>query len=147
MKFKKFCDRVTPYGQIVDMDNGDRWLIGSGVGMKIPAGVINLLGASVAAEGMKELVHELTHADVEKRVHLTDAVLLCPDGKASDIVRYFGDAGIFNADFGLLEKRDEHIAVTKTVDDDLKEHTYLLICDRAETVIGFIKCYEKREEA
>lgn len=137
MKFKKFCERVTPYGQIVKLDNGDEWLIGGGVGMKIPMGVVNILGTGAASEEVKTLVYDLTH-DTDKRVYLTDAVLLEPDGKAADIIRCFGDAKN-----GLLEKGDTKLAVAIAVDDELYEHKYLLVLDRENNVCGFIRCIEE----
>lgn len=142
MKFKKFCESVTPYGQIVKLDNGDDWLIGGGVGMKIPTGVVNILGSGVASEIVEHLVWDLTHADTDKRVYLTDAVLLAPDGKAADIIRCFGDAKITNKAYGLLEKGDTKLAVTVAVDDELNEHKYLLVLDHENAVCGFIRCIE-----
>lgn len=143
MKFKNFCERVTPYGQIVKLDNDDEWLIGGGVGMKIPMGVVNILGTGAASEEVKTLVYDLTHADTDKRVYLTDAVLLEPDGKAADIIRCFGDAKITNKDYGLLEKGDTKLTVTVAVDDELNEHKYLLVLDYENAVCGFIQCIEE----
>ena len=143
MKFKKFCESVTPYGQIVKLDNGDDWLIGGCVGMKIPTGVVNILGSGVASEIVKGLVYDLTHADTGERVYLTDAVLLAPDGKAADIIRCFGDAKITNKAYGLLEKGDTKLAVAIAVDDELYEHKYLLVLDRENNVCGFIRCIEE----
>lgn len=143
MKFKKFCERVTPYGQIVKLDNCDEWLIGGCVGMKIPTGVVNILGGGAASEEVKTLVYDLTHADMDKRVYLTDAVLLEPDGKAADIIRCFGAAKITNKDYGLLEKGDTKLSVTVAVDDELNEHEYLLVLDCDNAVCGFIQCIEE----
>ena len=127
MKFKKFCERVTPYGQIVKLDNCDEWLIGGGA----------------ASEEVKTLVYDLTHADTDKRVYLTDAVLLEPDGKAADIIRCFGEAKITNKAYGLLEKGDSNLSVATVEDDELNEHKYLLVLDRDNTVCGFIRCIEE----
>ena len=143
MKFKKFCESVTPYGQIVKLDNGDDWLIGGGVGMKIPTGVVNILGSGDASESMKHLVYDLTHADTGERVYLTDAVLFAPDGKAADIIRCFRDAKITNKAYGLLEKGDTELAVTVVVDDELNEHKYLLVLDYENAVSGFIRCIKE----
>ena len=143
MKFKKFCEKVTPYGQIVKLDNGDEWLIGGGVGMKIPTGVVNILGSGVASEETKSLVYELTHADTDERVYLTDAILLDADGKAADIIRIFGKARITNKAYGLLEKGDVNLSVATAEDEELNEHMYLLVLDRDNAVCGFIRCIEE----
>lgn len=144
MKFEKFLKNVGAHGQILKRDNGDRWLICAGVGIKIPVGVENLLGSGEVPEKIKQLAEGLITADTDDKVGLIRATISA-DGKASDIVRVFGDnlgfaeIGICNADFGLLEKSDVNLAVVEVEDEDTYiESKYLLILDNADEVIGFI---------
>lgn len=145
MKFEKFLKSTGTHGQIFTRDNGDRRLICAGVGMKVPVGVVNLLGSGEVPEKIKTLVNGLINADIDDKVHLTRATV-SKDGKASDIVRVFGDeldieVGIYNADFGLLEKADVNIAEVEIEDsgDEFTDGKYLVILDRADEVIGFIR--------
>lgn len=145
MKFEKFLKSTGTHGQIFTRDNGDRWLICGGVGMKVPVGVVNLLGSGEVLEKIKNLVNGLVNADIDDKVHLTRATV-SKDGKASDIVRIFGDeldieVGIYNADFGLLEKADVNIAEVEIEesDDELLDGKYLVVLDDIDEVVGFIK--------
>lgn len=86
--------------------------------MKIPVGVTSLLGSGEVSA----------------------------DGKASDIVRVFGDdlyidVDIRNADFGLLEKADVNIAEVEIEEsgDILHDGKYLVILDRDDEVVGYIR--------
>lgn len=145
MKFEKFLKGCGTYGQILNRNNGDRWLICGGVGMKIPVGVTNLLGSGEVSEKVKNLVEGLVKADTDDKVELIRATVSA-DGKASDIVRIFGDrldieVGIRNADFGLLEKADINLAEVEIEEsgDILLDGKYLVILDRNDDVIGFIQ--------
>lgn len=149
MKFEKFLKSTGTHGQIFTRDNGDRWLICAGVGMKVPVGVVNLLGSGEVPEKIKTLVNGLVKADIDDKVHLTRATV-SKDGKASDIVRVFGDdldieVGICNADFGLLEKADVNIAEVEIEEsgDELLDGEYLVILDRDDEVVGFIQGVNK----
>ena len=146
MKFEKFLKQTGTHGQIYTRDNGDKWLICAGVGMRIPMGVENLLGSGEVSEKVKALVEGLINADTDDRVVLTRAQITA-DGKASDIIRVFGDkldieVGIYNAAFGLLEKADVNLAEVEieAVDNGYMDETkFLLILDRDNEVIGFIE--------
>lgn len=144
MKFEKFLKGCGTHGQIYKRANGESWLICSGVGMKIPLGVDNLLGVGWVPEKVKVLIEALIGADISDKVELTRATIK-PDGKASDIVRIFGDkldieVGIYNSDFGLLEKADVNLAeVEIETEDFITEDKYLLVLDHNDEVIGFIK--------
>ena len=144
MKFEKFLKSVGTHGQIYKRDNGDKWLICAGVGMKIPVGVDNLLGVGEVSEKVKTIVDALIGADLDDRVQLERACIE-KDGKASDIIRVFGDAlyddeiGISNANFGLLEKRDINLVFVEIEDEDTNvENRYLLVLDEKDEAIGFI---------
>lgn len=141
MKFEKFLKSCGAHGQIVKRDNGDKWLVCGGVGMKVPAGVVNLLGAGEVGEKTREIVEAIVTADTDEKIQLTEATLPA-DGKASDIVRVFSDGynrvRIRNADFGLLERSDVVLAYLEIEDDDFNVTRYLLVLDPAEDVIGFI---------
>lgn len=145
MKFEKFLKMTGAYGQIVTRENGDRWLVCGGVGMKVPTGVVNLLGTGEAPEKINVLVNGLINADVDDKVLLSRAIVSA-DGKAKDIVRVFSDGldievGICNSDFGLIEKADVNIAeveIEESEDNNL-DGKYLVIMDRDDEVIGFIQ--------
>ena len=145
MKFEKFLKQTGTHGQIYTRRNDDRWLICGGVGMKIPVGVENLLGSGEVSEKLANLVEGLIYADVSDKVTLTRAEIP-KDGKASDIVRVFGDTfdievGIWNGAFGLLEKSDFNLAEVEieAEDNGYDDNTkFLLILDNADEVIGFI---------
>lgn len=145
MKFEKFLKSCGTHGQIVKRDNDDKWLVCSGVGMLIPRGVVNLLGAGEVSEKTREILEAIVTADTDEKIQLKEAYLPA-DGKASDIIRIFSDGynrvRIHNADFGLLEKSDYDLAYLEIqdVDDDFNEIVtrYLLVVDRKGEVIGFI---------
>lgn len=144
MKFEKFLKGVGTHGQIIERANGDKWLVCEGVGMKVPAGVMNLLGSGEAGDKTKKIVEALIKADIDDKVFLKRASIE-KDGKPSDIIRIFGDmldieVGIYNADFGLLEKTDYNLAEVEIESDDSLINTkYLLILEENDAVIGFIR--------
>lgn len=145
MKFEKFLKGCGPYGQILERSNGDKWLVSGGVGMRVPDGVEILLGAGEVGDKTKKIIEALVKADIDDKVKLTRATVSA-DGKASDIIRVFGDGldievGIYNADFGLLEKADVNIAEVEIEEsgDELRDGKYLIILNRDDEVVGFIK--------
>lgn len=150
MKFEKFLKGCGTYGQILERENGDKWLVCCGVGMRVPVGVVNLLGTGAVGEKTKAIVEALIKADTDDKVVLQRATVPA-DGKAGDIVRVFGDGldievGIFNADFGLLEKSDVNLAEVEIEDGDIDDpqhsftdRKFLLVLDRDDAVIGFIE--------
>lgn len=150
MKFEKFLKGCGTHGSILTRDNGDKWLVCEGVGMKVPKGVVNLLGAGEVGEKTKALVEGIVKADTDDKVELKRATVPA-DGKASDIIRIFegeefvtGDkieVGIYNADFGLLEKKDIFLAEAE-IDEDDKTTKFLLILDNEDEVLGFIQGVE-----
>ena len=142
MKFEKFLKSCGTHGQILARDNGDKWLVCDGVGMKVPRGVENLLGAGEVGEKVKTLVEGIVKADTDDKVDLVRATIPA-DGKAGDIIRVFGDGldievGIYNADFGLLEKRDINLAEAE-IDENNNTTKFLLILDGDDEVVGFIQ--------
>lgn len=150
MKFEKFLKGCGTHGQILERANGDKWLICGGVGMKVPTGVLNLLGSGVIGDKTKAIIEAIIKADTDDKVELIRASLE-KDGKASDIIRVFGDSldievGIYNADFGLLEKADINLAEVEIEDGDIDDpqhnfigRKYLLILDNEDEIIGFIQ--------
>lgn len=110
MKFEKFLKDVGTHGEIVTRENGDNWLVCGGVAMKVPNGVNNLLGTN--NKDVEPVFTALMNADTkDDTLVLKEALLRNPEGKAGDIIRVFetdlGErVGIYNADFGLLEKKD-----------------------------------------
>lgn len=145
MKFEKFLKSVGTHGLIYKRGNGDRWLLCGGVGMIIPTGVDNLLGAGEVSERIKNFVDSLIEVDTDDKVVLTRAEISA-DGKAKDIIRVFSDdltieVGIYNSDFGLLEKSDtDYLCAVEIEDDDIHiAGKYLLILNRDDEIVGFIK--------
>ena len=142
MKFEKFLKGCGTHGQILERANGDKWLVCGGVGMKVPAGVVNLLGSGEVSEKTAKILEALVKADTDDKVFLKRAEIE-KDGKASDIIRVFGDmldieVGIYNGDFGLLEKADYNLAEVN-IESENSETEYLLVLDREDQVIGFIE--------
>lgn len=146
MKFEKFLKGCGTHGQILERDNEDKWLLCGGVGMKVPTGVINLLGSGEVGERHKKIVEAIIRADTDDKVKLTRATISA-DGKAGDIVRIFGgedfvgnsfEVGIYNSDFGLLEKGDVNLAYAEIEYPELPAK-FLLVLDNDDQVIGFIK--------
>lgn len=152
MKFEKFFKNVGTHGQVIERNNGDKWLVSGSVGMKIPDGVDNLLG-SVKLEG-DEIFYAILHADTSDDVlTLKRAVLNEADGKANDIVRVFetvldidllsDEVGICNKDYGLLEKHDKltylEIEDIPDYNGDLVSAKFIVVLDRRnDEPIGYI---------
>lgn len=143
MKFEKFFKKIGTHGLIVKRANGEMWLTGDGVGMVIPSGVNNL-GVSVDPDDVfKAIVNSESDDDILK---LCDAILLEPDGKANDIVRIFqtdeGDRiGIYNAHYGLTEKRDilTYLEIEKADAKSEKDIERFIVIRKADgTPVGFI---------
>ena len=144
MKFEKFLKGCGTHGQILERSNGDQWLVCGGIGMLVPAGVVNLLGSGEVNEKTKKILEALVKADTDDKVFLKRAVIE-KDGKASDIIRVFGDmgtleVGIYNGAFGLLEKADYNLAEVEIENENsLEDIKYQLILDPHDEVIGFIQ--------
>lgn len=150
MKFEKFLKGCGTHGQILERENGDKWLICGGVGMLVPNGVINLLGSGVVGDKTKATIEAIVKADTDDKVVLHRATVNA-GGKGSDIIQIFGDGldievGIYNADFGLLEKSDVNLAEVEIEDGDIDDpqhnfagRKYLLILNTEDEVIGFIQ--------
>lgn len=140
MKFEKFFKSVGTHGLIVKKSEAESWLLCGGVGMLIPAGVNNL-GVSVDPEPLfKAIVNSEPDDDY---LSLVDAILDNPEGKANDIIRIFetdvGDkVGIWNKEYGLLEKKDRLTYLE--VEDDKTGITskIVVVRDYDGGVVGFI---------
>lgn len=153
MKFEKFLKSVGTHGEVIAVNESEKWLVCDGVGMVIPRGVDNLLGTE-SKKDYASIVDVISTAEPDDLVTLTRAVMPRPDGKASDIYRIFttdGDIdeiGITNADFGLLEKRDilSYFEIVIDCDeegnpvpeDKVKTIKYILVFNHAEEIVGFI---------
>lgn len=143
MKFEKFLKSIGVHGQIYKRENGDKWLIGNGVGMAVPAGFKPFLGGTTVPDKTGEIVEAIVRSDCDEIVRLTRAELP-PDGKAADIVRVFAsqynEIKIYNCDFGLIEKSDVNLSYLEIEDDDLNTLTYMVVFDgHQDSVIGFIR--------
>ena len=139
MKFEKFFKSAGTHGLIVKRSESETWLLCGGVGMRIPEGVNNL-GVSVNPEPLfNAIVSSVSDDDI---LHLSEAILPYPDGKANDIVRVFetdlGDrVGISNKEFGLLEKSDRPTYL-EVEDENNITHKIMVVRDYADDVIGFV---------
>lgn len=145
MKFEKFFKSVGTHGLIVKKSEVESWLLCGGVGMMIPIGVNNL-GVSVDPEPLfKAIVNSEPEDDF---LRLVAAVIDNPEGKANDIIRVFetdlGDrVGIWNKDYGLLEKKDRLTYLEIEADDPIHEGEtkivkIMVVRDHKDEVIGFI---------
>lgn len=153
MKFEKFLKSVGTHGEVISVNESEKWLVCDGVGMVIPRGVDNLLGTE-SKRDFASIVDVISTAEPDDIVKLTRAVMPRPDGKASDIYRIFttdggiDEIGITNADFGLLEKGDilSYFEIVIDCDeegnpvpeDKVKTIKYILVFNRAEEIVGFI---------
>ena len=140
MKFEKFFKSVGTHGLIVKKSEVESWLLCAGVGMRIPVGVNNL-GVSVDPEPLfKAIVNSEPEDDY---LQLVEAIIQDPEGKANDIIRVFetdiGDrVGIWNKDYGLLEKKDRLTYLEIEDDDTGISSKIMVVRDYSNDVIGFI---------
>lgn len=140
MKFEKFFKSVGTHGLIVKKSDVESWLLCGGVGMLIPTGVNNL-GVSVDPEPLfRAIVNSEPDDDY---LRLVEAVLLDAEGKANDIIRIFetdiGDrVGIWNKEYGLLEKKDRLTYLEVEDDDTGITSKIVVVRDYDDNVIGFI---------
>lgn len=151
MKFEKFLKGVGTHGEVIERNEGEKWLVCGGVGMIIPKGVDNLLGKKWPEE-YASIVDVIANAELDDPLTLKEAVLLDPTGNAGAIYRVFetdlGDrVGIINADYGLLEKKDllgyGEIEVDATEDDPARTIKYVLVYDQKGNIQGFITGSQK----
>lgn len=154
MKFEKFLKSVGAYGRVFERTNGDKWLVCDGVGMKIPTGVLELLGGGKVDHDMgKAVINAVISADTADDIlHLSKAVLFDRDGKSGDICRVFETeldielethkVGIWNKEYGLLEKKDilTYLEIEDYPDEhgDVKTVKYIVVLDEHGETIGFI---------
>lgn len=145
MKFEKFFKSAGTHGLIVKKSEAESWLLCGGVGMKIPEGVNNLGVNKEPDDLFRAIVNSNSEDDL---LVLREAVLMDPEGKANDIIRIFetdlGDRiGIYNASYGLLEKKDRLSYLEIEEDDpdnedETKVSKFIVVRDYNNEVIGFI---------
>ena len=140
MKFEKFFKSVGTHGLIVKKSEVESWLLCGGVGMKIPVGVNNL-GVSVDPEPLFMAIVKSEPDDDYLR--LVEAIIHDPEGKANDIIRVFetdiGDrVGIWNKEYGLLEKKDRLTYLEIEDDETGITSKILVVRDFDGEVVGFI---------
>ena len=151
MKFEKFLKSVGTHGEVINLNESEKWLVCGGVGMVIPRGVDNLLGVAKNQE-YASIVHALAYAEFDDPLTLTEAVLLDPTGNAKAIYRIFETAlgervGICNGDYGFLEKKDRlgycEIEIPATETEEAKTVKFIVVYDHNDHVEGFIIGSEK----
>ena len=145
MKFEKFFKSAGTHGLIVKKSEVETWLVCGDVGMRIPDGVNNLGVNKDPDEIFKAIVNSYSEDDL---LVLKEAILKDPEGKANDIIRVFetdlGDRiGIYNASYGLLEKKDRLTYLEIEEDDpdnegETKISKFIVVRDYNNEVIGFI---------
>lgn len=148
MKFEKFFKSAGTHGQIVKKSNNEMWLLCGGVGMKIPNGVNNL---GVSVEPTEVLISIINSVPDDDVLTLERAVILDPAGKASDIIRVFetdmGDrVSIYNADYGLLDKKDylTYLEIEEDIKDESGKYSktetfkFMVVRDHSGDAIGYI---------
>lgn len=148
MKFEKFFKSVGTHGQIVKRSEVESWLLCDGVGMRIPTGVNNLGVSSEPTDIFRAIVNSNSEDDI---LTLKAAVLHDPEGKANDIIRVFetdlGDrVGIYNASYGLIERKDRLTYLEIETDilgsEDTKLERFIVVRDAKNEPVGFIIGYE-----
>lgn len=146
MKFEKFLKSTGTHGQVIEINEGEKWLVCQGVGMVIPNGVDNLLGITHNSD-FADVLKMLVNTELDDPVTLKEAVLLDPTGNAKSIYRKFetilGDTvAIINADYGLLEKSDflgyGEIEGENVETGESETIKYLLVYDYNGSLIGYI---------
>lgn len=144
MKFEKFLKGVGTHGEVVEVREGEKWLICEGVGMMIPKGVDNLLGSNTKVDdSLQGMVYLVSNVVLDDPLKLVDAVINEPSGNAKDIYRIFetdlGDrVGIINGDYGLLEKKDALGYFEVTLDDDTTIKYIVVFDPKTLEAIGYI---------
>lgn len=138
MKFEKFFKNAGTHGLIVKINDNEKWLICDGVGMRIPDGVNNI-GKEATPENM---IKAIVHADIDDDVLTLDrAIINDPEGKAKDIIRVFTNGydiiGIYNADYGLLERKDK-LTYLEVEDDAVNMIERFIVVSNNNEIIGFI---------
>jgi hypothetical protein len=145
MKFEKFLKGVGTHGEVVEVREGEKWLVCQGVGMMIPKGVDNLLGSNARddEDGLADMVKLITLVELDDPLTLEEAILIDPAGGAKDIYRVFETAlgdrvGITNGDYGLLERKDA-LSYFEVETDDGIIIKYVVVYDpHMLEVIGYI---------
>ena len=146
MKFEKFLKSVGTHGEVITLNDNEKWLVCDGVGMVIPRGVDNLLGVAKTQDSAS-IVHALAYAEFDDPLTLCEAALLDPAGNAKAIYRIFrtefnDTVGICNGDYGLLEKKDRlgycEIEVPETEDELARTIKFVVVYDQGDHVQGFI---------
>lgn len=140
MKFEKFFKSVGTHGLIVRENESESWLVCAGVVMRIPLGVNNL-GVSVDPDPIFKAIVKSEPDDDYLR--LVEAILDDPEGKANDIIRVFetdiGDrVGIWNKDYGLLEKKDRLTYLEIEDDETSITSKIVVVRDYDGLVVGYI---------
>lgn len=151
MKFEKFLKGCGTHGEVIERENGEKWLVCGGVGMVIPKGVDTLLGKEWDKD-YGSIVDVIADAEYDDPLTLKEAVILNPRGNASSIYRVFetdlGETiGIINSDFGLLEKSDllgyGEIELPEEGDEEARIVKYVLVYEPNGTIQGFITGSDK----
>lgn len=140
MKFEKFFKSVGTHGMIVKKSSVESWLLCDGVGMRIPEGVNNL-GVSVDPTPVFNII--VNSVPDDDYLSLEKAILTEADGKANDIIRIFetdvGErVGIWNKQYGLLEKKDRLTYLEIEDDETGITSKIMVVRDHTNDAIGFI---------
>jgi len=145
MKFEKFLKMVGTHGEVVEVNENEKWLVCGGVGMKIPYGVDTLLGKNWNSN-YASIIDVIHGAEADDLLTLRRAEIFEPSGNASAIYRIFeseiGNAiGITNADYGLIEKKDllSYLEIDIS-EDELDEDIikYMLVFGQNGELQGYI---------
>ena len=146
MKFEKFLKGCGTHGEVIEINESEKWLVCGGVGMVIPRGVDNILGATKDRE-YASIVEVINNAELDDVLTLKEAILLDPTGNAKSIYRVFESelgekVAIINGDYGLLEKKDllgyGEIEVPASENKEAFTIKYVLVYDETGAIQGFI---------
>ena len=70
MKFEKFLKSVGTHGEVITVNEVEKWLVCDGVGIRIPKGVDNLLGVTKSNE-YASIVDVISDAEYDCPLELT----------------------------------------------------------------------------
>lgn len=157
MKFEKFVKSLGLNGVIHERGNGERWITGNTVTMKIPEAVKGVMAKSIAV--MPATFEEYVNYEYTGiPSNLSRAIMPTGDAAIKDCIRVFTsengmyECGINNNDFALIEKSD---VVEMYISTNKKTYDYepkgLLIKkyvsnEKDPELVGFILKHIETEE-
>lgn len=140
MKFEKLVKSLGVYGVIHERENGERWINGLTVTMKIPENVKGVMAKAIVQ--MPEAIEEcIKYEHTSVPCELFRAYMPNGDSGIKDCVRIFKsqdnrfECGIRNGDYALIEKSDVVEMYIGTNNETFEEEPKALLIKRYTTDI------------